>query len=187
MKTPLLSFSLSLAFGLLNLHAGSAATSDSVKIPDAPPGASASAAPSVISFSTRNGETFTDVEVKSYVEGVSLIWRDGVSGGVVMLEDLPSDLQQTFAYDPAKTAEYETQENAKMLRYQMETEEAGRKQAAANAEFQRQWLSAKPYGSLAGLNYASLAARRFNRANSAYARNYARAYARQHPRHLRRR
>ena len=186
MKTSLLSLSLTLAFGLLDLHARSASISDSVEAPDAPQATSASAAPSVISFSTRNGETFTDVEVKTYVEGVSLIWRDGVSGGVVMLEDLPSDLQQTFGYDPARTADYETKEKAKRLRYERETEQAGRKQAADNAEFQRQWLNAKPYGSLPRLNYASPAARRYNQAPSAYARNYARAHARQNPRRLRR-
>jgi len=39
------------------------------------------------------------------VDGAYLIWRQGASGGMVKLRDLPEDLRTRFGYDPSKAAE----------------------------------------------------------------------------------
>lgn len=60
----------------------------------------------VLSFVTKSGVEITNAEVKPYVEGVSLIWRDTNSGaaGLINLADLPAGVQTRFAYDPSKAA-----------------------------------------------------------------------------------
>jgi hypothetical protein len=50
-----------------------------------------------------SGQSITNAELKLYIEGVSLIWRDGVGGGVVRLADLPEELRVRFGYNEART------------------------------------------------------------------------------------
>jgi hypothetical protein len=60
--------------------------------------------PTVISFYSKGlGEFIENAEVKTYVKGISLIWRDAKgSSGVLMLADLPEALRFEFGYDADK-------------------------------------------------------------------------------------
>jgi hypothetical protein len=62
------------------------------------------APPTVITFySSGLGELVRNAEVKPYVQGVSLLWRDANGqAGVVKLADLPEDLRSQFGYDASK-------------------------------------------------------------------------------------
>jgi hypothetical protein len=57
-----------------------------------------------ITFTNSSGEVVTEAEVVRVVDGSSLIWRKGVSGGTVKLADLPEDMRLRFGYDPSKAA-----------------------------------------------------------------------------------
>lgn len=76
--------------------------------------------PTTISFTTPDGQVITDAEVISVMEGVSVTWRKGASGGVVKLANLPDDLRRRFGYDPAKAAYAEEVEKAKRRQNQAE-------------------------------------------------------------------
>jgi hypothetical protein len=78
--------------------------------------------PTLISFTTEDGRFIEDAEVVRVNEGVSLIWRKGVSGGTVKLANLPESLRRQFGYDPHKTAIAE------------ETEKEKRRQGAAEIQ-----------------------------------------------------
>jgi len=70
--------------------------------------------PTVISFIEKDlGKVITNAEVKPYIDGVSLIWRDSTSGGVVKLANLPKDIQDQFGYSAEKTRYFEMQEAQK--------------------------------------------------------------------------
>jgi hypothetical protein len=60
--------------------------------------------PGTITFRDSSGQMVTNVQVVRVIDGVSLIWRDGLSGGQVKLADLPEELRVQFGYDPAKAA-----------------------------------------------------------------------------------
>lgn len=60
--------------------------------------------PKTITFTDKSGTTLTNVQVVRVIDGVSLLWRDGASGGMVKLADLPQDLRTAFGYDAAKSA-----------------------------------------------------------------------------------
>ncbi len=59
--------------------------------------------PAVITFSTASGQVVSNAQVVRVNEGVSLVWRDGASGGTVRLADLPEELRLRFGYDPERT------------------------------------------------------------------------------------
>src|SRR4029077_9396948 len=62
--------------------------------------------PTVLTFKTKSGSVVTNAQVKPYVEGVSLVWRDTNGGGLVTVElaDLPEDVRVRFGYDASKAA-----------------------------------------------------------------------------------
>jgi hypothetical protein len=66
--------------------------------------------PPIITCTTKSGLVLRNAIVVRVMDGVSLIWRDGASGGVLRLADLSEDLQARFGYDPAKSAAADTAE-----------------------------------------------------------------------------
>jgi hypothetical protein len=73
-------------------------------------------APTTITFMTKSGSVIRNALVVRTNEGVSLVWRDGASGGVVKLADLPEDLRAEFGYDPEKTRAADAAETARKER-----------------------------------------------------------------------
>lgn len=57
-----------------------------------------------ISFISPSGAGVTNAEVVRVVDSAYLIWRQGASGGMVRLADLPESLRSRFGYDPSKAA-----------------------------------------------------------------------------------
>jgi hypothetical protein len=81
--------------------------------------------PATISFVSKSGTAVTNAQVVRVNDGVSLIWRDGASGGVAKLADLPEDLQASFGYDPDKARAADLAEEAKRARETQPTFKAG--------------------------------------------------------------
>jgi len=90
-----------------------------------------------ISFTTKSGSVVTNAEVRPYVEGVSLIWRDHAGGGIVKLADLPEELRSRFGYDAAKAAAADASEQERRAQEAQVraagTAEYGARAAAAQA------------------------------------------------------
>jgi hypothetical protein len=74
------------------------------------------ALPATITVTTKSGLVLSNAQVVRVNDGVDLLWRDGVSGGVLKLADLPDSLRYKFGYDPDKTALAEEIEKARKQR-----------------------------------------------------------------------
>jgi hypothetical protein len=81
-------------------------------------------------FKTLTGKEYKDVTV-SRVEpdGIVLTGKAGVSK--VYFTELPKDVQERFAYDAQKSADYSAQQNAGLEQVQKQQEEASRRNAEA--------------------------------------------------------
>ena len=64
------------------------------------------------------------------IDGVSLIWRDGASGGFVKLADLPPDLQRQYGYDPVKSSAADIAEKERKARDQLAQQQAAQSYAS---------------------------------------------------------
>jgi hypothetical protein len=72
--------------------------------------------PPIITCTTKSGLVLRNAIVVRVMDGVSLVWRDGASGGVVRLAELSEDLQARFGYDAAKSAAADTAEELRKAR-----------------------------------------------------------------------
>jgi hypothetical protein len=67
--------------------------------------------PETITFVNSTGTTVSNAVVVRVVDGAYLIWRQGASGGMVKLSDLPDSIRTRFGYDQSKaTAIYSANE-----------------------------------------------------------------------------
>lgn len=57
-----------------------------------------------ISFTSPSGEVVNNAEVVRVVNNAYIVWRQGASGGMVKLADLPEELRSRFGYDASKAA-----------------------------------------------------------------------------------
>lgn len=127
--------------------------------------------PSTVSFVDESGHFMKDAKVVSVQEGVSLIWRDGASGGVLKLARLPEDLRKLFRYDPAKAAAADERER---LKKQQEADAAAAAQRAAVATAS----GYEDYSTDATAGYAAggrVYVRGYTRANGTYVAPYSRS------------
>jgi hypothetical protein len=72
--------------------------------------------PPTITCTTKSGLVLSNAIVVRVMDGVSLVWREGASGGVVRLAELPEDLRARFGYDPAMSAAADTAEELRKAR-----------------------------------------------------------------------
>ena len=72
--------------------------------------------PPTITCTTKSGLVLSNAIVVRVMDGVSLVWREGASGGVLMLAELPEDLRARFGYDPAMSAAADTAEELRKAR-----------------------------------------------------------------------
>jgi hypothetical protein len=133
----------------------------------------------LISFKDSSGQMVTDAQVVRTNAGVSLIWRQGAGGGVVMLADLPEDLQARFGYDPAKSATTKQADQERKAREwqqaQLAAQTAARAQAIQSQSTSDVGFSGGGYASSspsAGRVYV----RGYFRSNGTYVRPHTRSY-----------
>jgi hypothetical protein len=79
-----------------------------------------------ITITTSAGITHTNARVVSVNDGVSIMWREGASGGIAKLADLSPELQRKYHYNPNKAAAAEAAEGEKKQR---ESQQAAAAQA----------------------------------------------------------
>jgi hypothetical protein len=143
--------------------------------------------PSTISFVTRSGSAVTNAQVVRVNDGASLVWRNDQGGGVVLLADLPEDLQARFGYDPAKAQAAQAAEEAGKIRERQEAQAL-----AAQAPQQVEPLSSAPassdYGFTSYSGGSPTTSRSYRSGGSVYVHGYYRndgtyvnSYARSSP------
>ncbi len=111
--------------------------------------------PNRVTFTNRSGMVVSNAQVVRVIDGVSLIWRDGASGGVVKLADLPPDLQQLYGYDAAKTAAADAADKDKKARerqaqfqaFQAQTQVAAAQTAVDSSPSYSGYTGGSSYGS----------------------------------------
>ena len=109
--------------------------------------------PPVLSFVTASGVAFTNVQVKVYIEGVSIIWRgEHGSGGVVQIADLDPELQKLLRYDPKKAAAAEAAKAAVAQQRFQPPQYIAPQRTEPASEFSRLWTSSRmlDYGAVSG-------------------------------------
>jgi hypothetical protein len=72
--------------------------------------------PPIITCTTKSGLVLSNAVVVRVMDGVTLVWREGASGGVVRLAELPEDLRIKFGYDPSLSAAADTAEELRKAR-----------------------------------------------------------------------
>lgn len=142
--------------------------------------------PKTITFMTQSGSVVSNAEVVRVNEGVSLVWRDGASGGVVNLADLPEDLRTRFGYDADKARAVDALEEGRKVR---EREQAQNVAAAAAVQAQAvapptyqfdnysgsSLSSSRSYGSKSLSTGGSVYVRGYTRKNGTYVQSHTRS------------
>lgn len=72
--------------------------------------------PDTITFKSKYGNIIENAEIVRVNDGVSLVWRKGISGGLVKLADLPEELRIRYGYDPNKSALADAEERQQQAR-----------------------------------------------------------------------
>jgi hypothetical protein len=128
--------------------------------------------PTVISFySTGLGETIRKAEVKPYVQGISLLWRDATGrAGVVKLADLPEDLRAQFGYDADKAKAADEAEALKRAREWQDAQARAGEYAQVATDASAYTPGASPSG-----GGGSVYVRGYTRSNGTYVNGYFRS------------
>jgi hypothetical protein len=124
-----------------------------------------------ITITTSAGITHTNARVVSVNDGVSIMWRDGASGGIAKLADLSPELQKKYHYDPAKAAAADAAEADKKQRERQQV--AAQSQASLNelADVGSSQSTTHSYSSYDG---SSSSHRSHSTGGSVYVRSYSR-------------
>lgn len=141
--------------------------------------------PATITFATASGQVVSNAQVVRVNEGVSLVWRDGASGGTVKLADLPEDLRLRFGYDPAKSQAAAALEQARKQAQQAQPAVATIPQQPTTATPLRSYDSApysgrtpsssRTYGSSTGSSGGSVYVHGYTRKDGTYVAGHTRS------------
>jgi hypothetical protein len=141
--------------------------------------------PDTITFTNSSGRVYSNVQVVRVIDGVSLIWRDGASGGLAKLADLPPDLQRAYGYDPAKAAAADAADKERKARDQLAQQQAAQTTGQPYASPTSASDSSSPYygsSSSSGLSsYSSASGRVYVHAYTKSDGTYVSAYTRSAP------
>jgi hypothetical protein len=134
--------------------------------------------PTTITFTDTSGQIVTNAQVVRVNDGVSLIWRDGVSGGLLKLADLSEALRKQFGYDPAKAAAADEADRQKKEE-SAQAYVAAQQAAIANAQEQSvsdSYGGGSAYGGYSGGGRVYVSG--YTRSNGTYVAPYTRSYPR---------
>jgi hypothetical protein len=133
--------------------------------------------PTTLTFTNKYRDVISNATVRIYEKGVSIIWDKDGSGGIVLLADLPADLQNRFGYDAAKTEAAEASKKEKAERWRQALEAQALAAQAAQQSATAQTLST--VNSSDGGNYSgggSVYVHGYTRSNGTYVEAYTRSY-----------